>query len=77
MTDDRAAGRRAQGKDWLVAVVTVAVFVATGEVVRQVIDPLWLAAIVAITAILAEGIAISVILLRRQRTTKRTTSERP
>lgn len=72
MNDDRPR-RRAQGRDWLLAVVTVSVFVATGEVVRRAIDPLWLAAIVAIAAIFAEGIAISVILLRHQRTT----SERP
>ncbi len=76
MNDDRPR-RRAQGRDWLLAVVTVSVFVATGEVVRRAIDPLWLAAIVAIAAIFAEGIAISVILLRHQRTTQRTTSERP
>ena len=59
--------QRAQGRDWLFAAVVVVVFTVTGSVILRSIDPQWFAAIVAIGALLAEGLIAAAILRRSQR----------
>ena len=61
--------QRAQGRDWLFAAVVVVVFTVTGSVILRSIDPQWFAAIVAIGALLAEGLIAAAILRRRRHAT--------